>query len=191
MTKRLSIQRCLKSRECYVALSRNFLMANSFLCPMPMDYNLLASEIRQETLLVGGLNTITANIDCTGFTYITIEVPSVSVPIKCTAVQLASDRAWSVSQSALWSCSNGITGTELSSGQSARFTKKSGSGQAYVGQVLTAVSPSYRFEGVVPSSMSVTLYFTPASHADIIEGGWGFAYNGAAQTVPYTVILRY
>ena len=166
-------------------------MANSFLCPMPMDYNLLASEIRQETLSVGGLNTVTANIDCMGFTYITIEVPSVSVPIRCTAVQLSSDRAWSVQQISYWSCSNGSTGTELSSRQDVYFTKQYGSGQAYVGQVLTAVSASYRFEGVVPSSMRVTLYFTPANNANVNEGGWGFAYNGAPQTIPYTVILRY
>ena len=39
MTKRLSIQRCLKSRECYIALSWNFLMADSFIYH-PMDLSI-------------------------------------------------------------------------------------------------------------------------------------------------------
>ncbi len=178
----------LNSKEYLGTPSSIFIMANSFLCPMPMDYNLLASEIRPATWVVDNLGNKSASIDCTGFTYVTIEVPAVSIPIKCTAVDLRSSRGWSIQQHVSWSC--GALNSSGTQGQSVMFTKQPGSSQAYVGQVLTPVSGAIRFEGVVPSSMSVTLSLHTGD-AKSSEGGWTFAYAGSVQTISYRVILRY
>lgn len=167
-------------------------MANSFLCPMPMDYNLLASESQQVIFNVSGFGTYTKAIDCTGFTYFTITCPAVTFPVRCTNVELQNDRMWSVSIAAFWSISADSKLTELSSRKPAEFTKDYGDNQAYVGQVVNAVSDSVRYEGLVPSNLQIEITFhSDTAFTEPNDGGWIFAYAGSVQTIPIIVQLRY
>jgi hypothetical protein len=99
---------------------------------------------------------------------------------------------WSVDIAAFWSISVDSKPTELSSRKPARFTKDYGDNQAYVGQVVNAVSNSVRYEGTVPSNLQIEITFhSDTAFTEPNVGGWLFAYAGIVQTIPIIVQLRY